>query len=313
MSDVVIRTFEGRDVEKIVALWNQVLKCDPISQSRLVQWVLADPDYWPGEDSGFFVAVIRDEPVGFLRAIIRRVPNERLGLEPEVGWIPLVAVETGHQRKGIGMALMDTAIAYFRRHQRKRIWVCGGSGSAPAYIFPGVDNDAYPGGLALFAKAGFKVDRGSVGMSREIVSFDLDEYHRQAWLQGKDVQVMVLTPELVQDFFIFMAETFPGDWISAARVKIQAGALHEVLVAIVEGRIVGYCQWVGEHFGPFGVQSEYRRHKIGSKLFVEAVRRIRQADGRTVWFNWAEDDAARFYSRFGMKATRRYTIFEKVF
>ncbi len=51
-----------------------------------------------------------------------------------------------------------------------------------------------------------------------------------------------------------------------------------------------------------------RGQRIGAKLFVEAARRIRAADGRSVWFNWADDDAARFYGRFGLAATRRFAI-----
>jgi hypothetical protein len=71
---------------------------------------------------------------------------------------------------------------------------------------------------------------------------------------------------------------------------------------------VGYCQWDGEHFGPFGVREGLRGKRIGAKLFVEAMRRIKEADGRTVWFNWADPDAARFYNRYGLDATRQFAI-----
>jgi hypothetical protein len=35
-----------------------------------------------------------------------------------------------------------------------------------------------------------------------------------------------------------------------------------------------------------------------------AVRRIKLADGRSVWFNWADPEAQKFYTKFGMHATR---------
>ena len=306
-----IRTLAGSDVKDILAVWNRALRRDPMTEGRFVAGILADPDYWAGDDSGFFVATMNDRPVGFLRAIIRRLPNDRMGLEPEVGWIPIVAVDPDHQRAGIGTALMETALAYFRRHGRKHIWVCGGSGSAPGYIIPGVDKDLYSGGLALFRKAGFKANRESESMAREIVDFEVDKFRAEAWATGSDVRIVSLVPELVQDFVEFLADAFPGDWNSAARAKLRAGLLHEVLVAVVGGRVVGYCQWEGEHFGPFGVKEDCRGRRVGAKLFVEAVQRIREADGRTVWFNWAEEKAARFYRRFGLKATRRFVIFEK--
>ena len=312
MSETRIRTLRGPDLPAVLSIWNRALVRDPMTEGRFVRGILADPDYWPGDDSGLFVATRQDKVVGFLRAIVRRTPNDRAGLEPELGWIPVVAVDPAHQRAGVGMALMEAALAWFRRHGRKRIWVCGNSGSAPGYIFPGVDKDVYPAGMALFAKAGFRMDRSSVAMAREVITFDVEAFRREAWSAGADVQVTTLDPQLVQDFIAFLADAFPGDWNTAARAKIKAGLLHEILIAIENERIVGYCQWEGEHFGPFGVRPEARNRKVGAKLFVEAVQKIREADGRTVWFNWAEEDAARFYRRFGMTATRRYAIFDKV-
>jgi len=308
---IEIRTLRGCDLNSIVGIWNRALPRDPITTGRFVSNVLGDPDYQPGEDSGFFVAERYGLPVGFIRAVVRRMGNHRLGLEPELGWIPVVAVDPDHQRAGVGTALLQAALDYFRRHGRRRIWVCGNSGSAPGYTFPGVDMEAYPGGLALFRRAGFVVDRESEAMSREVVRFDVQACRREAWSVGEDVTVETLTPARVQDFIAFLADAFPGDWNTAARAKIRSGLLHEVLIAIADGQVVGYCQWEGEHFGPFGVRAECRSRRVGAKLFVEAVQRIREADGRTVWFNWAETDAARFYRRFGLEATRRFAILVK--
>jgi GNAT superfamily N-acetyltransferase len=306
-----IRTLQGQDVPAVVSIWNQALTRDPTNTGRFVGDVLGDPDYWPGDDSGFFVAVRDGDPVGFLRAIIRRMGNDRVGIEPDKGWIPVVAVAPGEQKAGLGMALMTAALDWFRRHERKQVWVCGGSGSAPGYLCGGVDLDVYPGAIALFRKAGFRVDREAEAMSREAVDFDADGYARDAWAVGRDVRVETLSPERVDDFMSFLAESFPGDWNTAARGKIRSGRLHEVLIAVAGERVVGYCQWEGEHFGPFGVAEAMRNRRVGAKLFVEAVRRIRQADGRTVWFNWAEADAARFYRRFGLRPTRRFAILVK--
>ena len=310
MSDITIRTLTGPDLPDILAIWNRALVRDPISEARFISSVLADPDYWPGEDSGFFVAAQGGRAVGFLRAVIRRHANDRLGVEPGDGWIPVAAVDPAHQRRGIGTALLQAALDYFRRHGRRCIRVCGKTGSAPGYVFCGVDKEAYPGGLRLLAKAGFRVDHDAVAMIREIVRFDLDVYLLKLPEMG-DVQVSTLTPERIQDFLTFLAMDFPGDWNTAARGKIRSGAMGEVLIATLGGTVVGYCQWEGEHFGPFGVSLSVRRRQIGARLFIEAVRRIRAADGRTVWFNWADPDAERFYARFGLAATRHFSILRK--
>lgn len=306
-----IRTLKSVDLADILSIWNRALVRDTVSQGRLVSMIYGDPDYQPGKDSGFFVATRGGKQVGFLRAVIRHWPNDRVGLEPEDGWISVVAVDPDHQRQGVGTALLQRALDYFRKHGRKKIWVCGHTGSAPGYTFCGVDKDAYPGGLKLLTKAGFKVRNEPVSMTREVVTFDVDGLAREAAKACPEAEVVTLTPERIDDFFNFLAECFPGDWNTAARAKVRAGLLHEVLIAILNGKVVGYCQWEGEHFGPFGVASEVRNKKIGARIFIEAVRRIRQADGRTAWFNWADEDAARFYRRFGMQAQRHFAILTK--
>ena len=308
MSRFGIRTLCGDDLSAIIDVWNRALVRNSTSAERFVGMVFADPDYWPGADSGFFVAADADKIVGFLRATIRRVPNDRLGLEPEDGWIPYLAVDPGYQHGGIGTALVRAALEYFARHGRRRIWVCGTTTSAPGSIFPGVDVDAYPHALPLFQKHSFVVDQQAFSMAREVVDFDVPAFERWAWETGPQVRVESLTPARVQDLFVFLAESLPGSWNIAARAKLQSGALHEMLIALLDGRVVGYCQWTGEHFGPFGVAPGLRNQRIGAKLFTEAVRRIRAADGRTVWFNWADENAKRFYDRFGLNVTRRFAV-----
>lgn len=311
MNRLEIRSLQDSDVNCVVSVWNQALRRDPINLSRFVSGILCDENHWPGEDSGFLVATDGGKVVGFIRAIIRRQCNDRVGLEPELGWISVLAVAPDHQHRGIGRQLLSAAETHLRKHNRHRVWVCGNTGSAPGYVFPGVDQDAYAGGLEFLLRAGYHVDHEPVAMSCEIVNFELYEFEQQAWSSGCGLRILPLDAGQVQAFFAFLAEAFPGDWNTAARAKVRSGALHEILIAEQDGRIIGYCQWEGEHFGPFGVRPESRNMQVGAKLFVEAVRRIRQADGRTVWFNWADEAAARFYARFGLRPTRRFAILRK--
>ena len=308
MADIRIRAMAGSDLEAVLSIWNRALHRDPMSMDRFVSWLLGDPDYRPGDESGFFVATRNDEPIGFIRAIIRYWPNDRIGLEPDDGWIPCLAVSPQHQRSGVGTALLGAALDYFKRHGRKRVWVCGTTTSAPGSVVPGVDADAYPGAMPLFGKAGFVVDQRAYSMAREIVDFDVAAFREKAWESGPGIDIALLAPARVQDFLVFLARALPGAWNLAARDKVRSGRLDEILTASEQGEIVGYCQWHGEHFGPFGVSPAARNRKVGAKLFVEAVRRIRRADGRSVWFNWADENAKRFYDRFGLHVTRQFAV-----
>ena len=308
---ISIRTMAGTDIRTIVALWNKSLPRDPINVSRFINTILVDVNYDPVSGEGCYVATQDNQIVGFIRAVIRRMPNDGLGLEEGDGWISVLFVDPNHQQRGLGSALLQKAEEFLIKRKRKRVWVCGNTGSAPGYIFPGVDRGAYAAALEFFKKHGYLIDHEPVAMSRSVVDFDEKKYLEEVYTAGGEVAIEELLPEKVQPFLSFLAEYFKGDWNAAARQKLRTGRLHEVLIAWMDNQVVGYCQWQGEHFGPFGVRADIRGKKIGAKLFFEAVMRIRQADGRNVWFNWADEEAARFYKRFGLQETRKFAILKK--
>lgn len=307
---VIIRPISNADVSDVVRLWNCTLSRDIISEPRFVQWLFVNPDFDPLKNEGCWVAEKNGAVVGFARAVVRLVPNDGLGLEEEGGWIPVFFVAPKEQHKGIGSQLMKTMIDYFKAKKRKRIFFCGNTGSAPGYVFPGIDKDAYPSGHAFLKKSGFVVDHEPVAMSRPIIDIPYDKYYAEAWAEGttEGVCIQTLTHDMIFPYLQFMRKWFPGDWNIAARNQIKSGKIGDMLIALFNGEIIGYCQWDGEHFGPFGVREGLRGKRIGAKLFLEAMRRIKVADGRTVWFNWADPDAARFYQRFGFQIMRNFAI-----
>eukprot|EP01105_Mastigella_eilhardi_P023160 TRINITY_DN5796_c0_g1_i1.p1 TRINITY_DN5796_c0_g1~~TRINITY_DN5796_c0_g1_i1.p1 ORF type:complete len:575 (+),score=143.66 TRINITY_DN5796_c0_g1_i1:49-1773(+) len=303
---VTVRGFRGgRDLEGVHAAWNAALcAADTISAGRLAAWLLGDANF---DADGMLLAVAGEEVVGFVRAVVRRTPNENLGLETDLGFMPVMAVVPAWQRRGVGTQLWRAAVAYFRREGRSLVWVSGKTGSAPGYVFPGVDVDAYAGAAAFLTKMGCTVHHRPVSMLGLLAQMDLGRQLAAARADER-CEVVELSAGLCVGFFKFMRAQFPGDWITAARAKIQAGRFSEVLVAIDQGEVVGYCQWEGEHFGPFGVAETHRNKGLGSRLFLEAASRISQAEGRTVWFNWADEAAARFYGRHGLKSFRNFAI-----
>ena len=273
-----IRDFKSEDVPSLVNVWNAALTRDPITETRFVSWLLGDPNHYPylattaeqSPETGFFVAtdVSNGAVVGFVRSTLRRVPNETLGLEPDHGYIPVIAVAPEHQRRGAGTLLLRAAMDFLLRRGVSRIYVCGKTGSAPGYVFPGVDTDNYVGALRLFEKLGFVADHPAVGMLGVLNMMDVPALRKR--VDGdercKDVVVRPLCAGEVFAFLDFLRTEFPGDWNTAARAKVAAGRIDEVLVALLAGKIVGYCQWEGEHFGPFGVAHELRNKGIGAKV-----------------------------------------------
>lgn len=310
---VTIRPIQPRDFDAVVTLWNRALPRDTTTAGRFLQWLVVNPDFNPATAEGAMVAEESGRVIGFARAIVRTWPNDTLGVEEDNGWIPVMFVAPERQRQGVGTKLLDACLALFRERSRRRVWLCGNTGSAPGYLFPGVDRDAYAGAFSFFQRRGFAVDHEPVAMSGSTLDYDFDRHRAEAWTpeSSTGVEVRSLTPEMVMPFLAFLREAFPGDWNAVARAKLRTGRFDEVLLATLDGAVVGYCQWEGEHFGPFGVREDVRGKKLGAKLFCEAVRRIKAADGRTVWFNWADEGPARFYERHGLKVTRRFAIMRR--
>lgn len=305
----MIRIATGKDTAEIVALWNRVLPRDTTTEERFAKWLFADPNYDIDTGEGAWVAEIDGRIVGFIRAIKRLIPNDARGMESDDGWMPVLFVDPGHGRKGIGTALLQKALRFHQDRGTKRIILCGGAGSAPGYLFPGVDIDVYTPALRFLLKHGFVVQNEPISMSGSLLDFDSDAQARKS-IPG--VSVETLQPSTVMPFLQFLRQAFPGDWNTVARNKIKAGGMSQVLIAVAEDKVLGYCQWESDgHFGPFGVDASMRSKGLGAVLFAEACRRLKAADVRNVWFNWADEDAARFYRRFGLQQTRRYALLRK--
>jgi mycothiol synthase len=216
-ANLTIRTMAGKDIYGIIEAWNETLVRDTITVGRFIRSVLLDINFSPTDARGCYVAETQGKIVGFIRVIMRLAPNDGLGFEEHDGWISVLFVRPEYQRKTIGTQLLHAGLDFLKSHGRRKIWVCGNTGSAPGYFFPGVDAEAYPSGFAFFKRHDFTVDHEPVAMSRDIIDFDYKKYYEEAWSTGKeDVVVRALAPERVQDFLAFLATHFKGDWNAAA-------------------------------------------------------------------------------------------------
>jgi N-acetylglutamate synthase-like GNAT family acetyltransferase len=57
----------------------------------------------------------------------------------------------------------------------------------------------------------------------------------------------------------------------------------QFVVAWHEGEIVGYCQFEGEHFGPYGVRSDMQGKGIGTMLMVKCLQTMRRKGLHNAW------------------------------
>ncbi|MEA3431181.1 MAG: GNAT family N-acetyltransferase [candidate division WOR-3 bacterium] len=309
-SDVKIKNFKEENTQEVVNLWNLSLIQDNITFEEFEKKVIKDPNLDP---CGVPVAEKDGKIVGFAISIVRKVPNNGLGLEEDRGWVTMIFIHPEYRRQGIGTMLLNRCVEFIRSKNRKVIWVCGLTGSSPNYFFPGIDVDRYKTAVELFKKIGFVINHTAVQMERTLEGYFIPEDIRIAEenLNKEGITVRLLHKGKEKQLLDFLWEHFPGDWHRHTEMALsERGTQDRFFIALKGKEIVGYCHYEGDHFGPFFVRPDLRYKKIGAVIFHKCVERMKNdLKLNKVWFRWADEPKpADFYRRYDMKVTRRYAI-----
>lgn len=312
MNSVQIIPFPGDLLDDVVLLLQQSLHADPISRSLFVRKVLIDPNFDP---AGAPVAVVNGQVVGFGLSIARRLPLEDAPSDWDRGYITLLAVHSRHQRQGIGTALLQHMEEYLRSRGRKAVLV---SPYAPNYFIPGVDVDAYAGGLRFFLKHGYREVYRPLSMDCNLLNLRIPEWvqQREQELLQEGVVVEPYRPQRIPALFRFLRAEFPGDWQRFAREAIarieQGDTPTRLWIAHERGEVVGYSHFEGERFGPIGVSQSQRGRGIGQVLMYKTLQAMRLQGLHTAFFLWSDDRTAeRLYNAAGFVESRRFALLRK--
>lgn len=310
-----IRPYEDGDLEAVVRAWEQALPLDALTREDFVRRVLLDENLEPG---GLLVAVA-DGPqrvAGFVLCLVLRHPIENVGLMEHRGFITAFGVAPEFQGRGAGAALLAAAEDFLRARGRSEVTIAP---YAPNYFVPGVDKAAYAAGLEWLRRHGFEEYSEGIAMDALIGRFDLDEQLRakEALLAAEGVTIAPLRLEQTAAFLQFMASTMPGDWVEDARRLLgrmaSGGApANSIHVATDRGKIVGYCKFDGEHFGPFGVADSHQGRGMGTVLLARTLRQMRLEGHHSAFVLWTGERAAKgVYGRLGFTISRRFAILRK--
>lgn len=312
MAQPTIRAYQPNDLRGVLKVLADAMPADPISEQRFVRQVLLDPNFRP---DGAIVAEADSELVGFCLAIARQVPLENAPSDAERGYITLFGVRPGHQRRGIGSAILQRAEQYLRSENRKLVMIAP---YAPGYFICGVDIAAYASGLAFFANHGFKEVYRPIAMEIPLWNWQVPAWldERIAKLRDAGVVVESYRGELTLPILDFAAREFAGDWVRVYRETMGRILLGDrpdrVIVAHENGRVLGFSHYDNERFGPIGVAASERGRGLGHVLMYATLNAQRLAGFRTAWFLWSDDKtAARLYTAAGFREARRFALLRK--
>lgn len=289
------------------------MRLDALTPSDFIRRILLDENRSP---DGLLVAEKDDGVAGFVLCLTLRHAIEKVGLLEKRGFITAFGVRPALRRGGIGRALFQEAETFFRKHNREEIVIAP---YPPNYLIPGVDKEHYAGALGFLHELGYTQFQEALAMDAPIGQFQLSAEVREKEneLSAAGIASGPLTSARLVQFLEFMEETMPGDWVEVARARLRATAesleiFDSVLVATEGERIVGYCQFDGEHFGPFGVAETHQGRGIGSVLLARTLLQMRKRGLHAAYVLWTGERAARgVYGKLGFTITRRFALMRK--
>jgi len=309
-----IRPFTGNDTQEMLALWAAALPLDAITLNLFERKVLLDVNR---EQDSLVVAEKGGRLSGFALRLALRRPIENVGMRPDDGFITAFGVHPDFRKRGIGSALLENSIEWFKQKGRKQILIAP---YTPNYFVPGIDKEAYADGVRLFQKYGFVEYSEAIAMDAPISKFTIakEVLEKEKALLAEGIEVRLYRREDLLNYLEFQGTLMPGPWLEDARrnlIDLTRGLYGEdcIIIAIDKGKIIGFCQYEGDHFGPFGVSDAYQGIGIGSVLLAKTFYQMRIKGYHCAWVLWTGERAAKgVYGRLGFTITRRMAIMKKI-
>ena len=268
-------------------------------------WPAAMPPSWPVLPAGIgqlgegLVAEAGPVPVGFA------------ALDP-AGSIPLMLVEPGYQRRGIGTGLLEAALQQVRAGPVGS--VTAGSGGA-AYIWPGVPRDLRTA-VAFFAARGWRHTHDTLDLVADLAGYQPPPGAGEGAARAGVGLAQASAGDLAQ-VVAFEAATFPSwvRWFSAAQEGIliardRAGNIAGTLLLDGPGADTVFGPMLGPAAGTIGcvgVAPPLHGRGIGTALVTRASQILAQAGTRACHIGWTTRET--FYRRAGYQPWRRYAMF----
>jgi mycothiol synthase len=300
--------------DDLLALWARALPLDAITAETLESRVLLDENF----DPETFLLCRNDERklIGFVLGVYpERLPLGDADPAGDRGWITALGLDPSTELNRVGGALLAGIENRLRKLGKSECLV---SGYPPGYFTPGIDRQNYPALFDLFRSHGYEAVREALSMDASIVLFTVPDavVAREHELNEQGVEIRPYRRTDLLRFLTFLEGAMPSDWVRVERNnlrKLAEGAFHpeQIFLAVREGSVIGYCQFEGAHFGPFGVNIAFQGQGIGTVLLARTLERMRMEGHHNAWVMWTDDVAAKVYGKFGFSPTRRFTLLKK--
>lgn len=310
---MTISAYTDADRVNLLSLWARALPLDAITEDTLEARVLLDENFDP---ETFLLAHDDGGLAGFVLGMTAtRLPLGDADPDGTRAWITALGADPRRPIGSVAGPLLEALEMGFRSRGKRDVWV---STYPPGYFTPGIDTTAYPAIHAFLRGQGYLEQKQALSMDASIVLFTVPDSVRTAEdrLAADGILVRPYRRTDLLEFLRFLESTMPTDWVRVERANLKgvpaARFRPDQITVVTHGHeIIGYCQFEGSHFGPFGVSDAFQGRGIGTVLLARTLERMRQQGYHDAWVLWTDDAAARVYGKFGFTQTRRFSILRK--
>ncbi len=317
--EISITPISNRDIEGVLKLWNKVLPLDAVTLDSLEARVLLDENF---DENTFVIAKEDDRVVGFIvGTYARRVPLGDHDPKGDRCWITALGVEPEYQKQGVAAKMLASLFEKFKTLGKRECYIAT---YAPGYFVPGIDIKEYSEAISFLKKSGFEETYRPLSMDTQLPLFKvtLEAEEKEKRLLEDGIAIRPYTRNDLLSFMKFLESNMPADWVRVSRANLRdltrgIFQVDQIFIAVAEGadrkesEVIGYCQFEGAHFGPFGVADKYQGKGIGTVLLGRTLERMRAKGYHNAYVLWTDDVAAKVYSKFGFKETRRFAVLRK--
>ena len=273
-----ISSYSETERGAVLDLWARALPLDAVTEAAFETRVLLDENFDP---STFLLLRDGTRLAGFVLGMYpRRLPMGDADPDGTRAWITALGVDPSGVLPEIAGILLDSLEGQFRSLGKRDILV---STYPPGYFTPGIDREAYRPLLHFLLSRGYAEQKQALSMDAPIVLFQVPDnvIAREARLRSDGIAVRPYQRTDLLEFLGFLEQTMPTDWVRVERAnlkKISSGTFSTDNITVVThaAKIIGYCQFEGSHFGPFGVSEGFQGRGIGTVLLARTLERMRE-------------------------------------
>lgn len=307
-----IINFDQKYMEDVLQCWNSTLQYDLITKERFIELVLLDDNF---QADLMKLAIIEDHCVGFCYGVKRKVPYLERGLEPQRGWISILAVNEEYQHQGIGTILVEEVEKTLKEKGTSQITLCAYS---PNYFTPGIDT-RYEKGISFFEKLGYNYTSDAVSMQRDLWDYVLPEKTKDKInaLKVEGIHFVPYQESFLCELLDFLLENFGSGWKRNALIAMQKKEAENTIILCLDknDKIIGFVMRKIDgndaRFGPIGVREDLRSKGLGSILLDIMMQDMKARGIHYLYFLWTSGAAQRFYERHDFKIFRSYQLYRK--